>query len=178
MLNHMRNTNTGLSLLLAAFCLLWLAACGSDAPLVQRADQFDGGALSNFGGTFGADPDARATAREIASGRSYDFSLSGFDILPGGAESGGPGGSPFGLGTGTVALDGDNATVELDITSTDPNVTNVHMTGTFSLAQATAAIASPGASFVVNWLISFDTFGTPVSLTAEQTLMGTDFVSQ
>ncbi len=176
MLTRMYIKNT-LLLILAAALLLWLAACGGETTLAQRANQFDGGALSNFGGVDGNSADARAIAREIASGRSYDFTQSGFEITPGGVDSSGPGGSLFGLGSGTLALNGDNVTVNMEITSADPNVTNAHMTGTFSLAQASSAIINPGASFVVNWLLNFDALGSPVSLSADQTLNGTDFTA-
>jgi hypothetical protein len=173
-------TSTGILLgLTAALAVIALAACGgSTINLLQRANSFDGGALSNFGGTDGADPDARAIARDIASGRNYDFTPAGFTISPGSAASNGPNGSPFGVGNGSLAINGDTATATLDIVSTDPNVTNAQMVGTFSLAEASAAISNPGASFVVDWVLSFDALGVPISLSAQQTLNGTDFVTQ
>ncbi|MCH7471581.1 hypothetical protein IIA79_01320, partial [bacterium] len=55
---------------IAAFILFaLLAGCGSSVQLVQMANAFLGGALSNFGGLDGDDPDARNTAREIATRR-------------------------------------------------------------------------------------------------------------
>jgi hypothetical protein len=158
--------------------LLGLAACGTGNTLVaQRANAFLGGTLSGFGGTDGGDPDARAVARDIASSRTYDFTPTGFDIVAGPASSTGAGGSLFTAGDGDIALSGDTATVTLDMLSNDPAVTDAQMVGTFSLAEATTAIASPGASFTVHWTLSFKLNSVDVSLTADQPLTGTDFVT-
>lgn len=175
----MKTITTILLSLAAVATVMAFASCGgTNTNLIQNAGSFDGGALSNFGGVDGANTDARAIARDMASGRNYDFTPVGFTIAAGSAASNGPNGSPFGVGNGSIALAGDTATVTLDITSADPNVTNAQMVGTFSVAEASAAITNPGASFVVDWAMSFDSLGVPVHLSAQQTLNGTDFVSQ
>jgi hypothetical protein len=156
--------------------VLALSACGGSDPLNLQADSFQGGSLSNFGGLDGADTEARDIAREMAVGRNFDFTPGGGFTLSSGPINSTSDGGDFGIGGGTLDLSGDDATVDLDITSENPNVTNAHMVGTFSLAAASAAIANPSSSFDVEWTISFDTFGgIPVELTATQTLTGTDF---
>jgi hypothetical protein len=173
-------TSTAILLSVAAvLAAVMFAACGgSSIDLVQHANSFDGGALSNYGGADGENADARAIAREMASGRNYDFTPSGFTIAAGDASSNGPNGSPFGVGNGSLAVSGDTATVTLDITSTNPDVTNAQMVGSFSLAEASMAIINPGSSFIVDWTMSFDMLTVPVSLSAQQTLNGTDFVTE
>jgi hypothetical protein len=167
-----------LSLMAVAAVIAFTACGGSNIDLVQHANSFDGGSLSNFGGGDGGNADVRAIARDMASGRNYDFTPSGFSITDGPAASNGPNGSPFGVGNGTLAINNDTATVTLDITSTNPDVTNAQMVGTFSVADASMAIINPGATFVVDWVMSFDLLAVPVNLTAQQTLNGTDFVTQ
>lgn len=179
MLLHMKTSTVILLGVAAVLAAIALSACGGGTTnLLQQANSFNGGTLSNFGGTDGDNPDVRAIARDMASGRNYDFTPSGFNIASGPAASNGPNGSPFGVGNGSLAVAGDTATATLDITSTDPNVTNAQMVGTFSVAEAAAAIINPSASFVVDWVMSFDLLAVPVSLSAQQTLNGTDFVTQ
>jgi hypothetical protein len=156
-----------------------LAACGgATATLNQRAGSFEGGALSSFGGADGDDIDARATARDIAGGRDYDFTAAGFTLLNGAATSWQPGaGSNFGDGDGTVTLDGAQATVNLSVISNDPDVTDVALAGSFDVADAQAAIANAGSSFVIEWTLVWQQAGEARSLTAQQTLLGAEWVT-
>ncbi|MCC7479617.1 hypothetical protein IT575_14335 [bacterium] len=164
------------SLALAALIALLCSACGGTDETVQlNADFFSGGSLSNFGGSDGGDSDARETARELATGRSFDFTPSGFTISSGPVSTDGAPGSFFTGGTGTLAVSGDTATVTLNPDSSDPNYTDIEMVGTFSLTAAQSTITNPGASFPVEWQISFTSFGIPLSLSATQQLTGSDF---
>jgi len=153
---------------------LALSACSGGGALDVRAERFASGTLSSFGGANGADPDARDIARDIATGRFYDFTPVGYVIADGAAASTPASGSTLGDGTGTVAVSGDTVTVDMDIASEIP-LGAVHMTGTFSLADATLAVSKPGASFTVAWQITWTTLGTDFALSAEQQLTGTDF---
>jgi hypothetical protein len=182
MLKSMKRMKQLTALILFVSTALLLAACGgTDALVLQRANSFDGGALSNFGGTDGSSTDARDIARNITSGRNYDFTLTGFDLVDGPAQSTPAGGSDYGAGTGSVAVDGTAVTVTMDVASTNPNVTNVQLVGTFDAMDAAATIANPGSTFVVEWQMSFDipngasTYTAHV--TAEQTLNGTDYIA-
>ncbi len=174
-----RGGRGALRLLLAlagAGLLSMLQACGGSEELPQlNADIFTGGSLSNFGGADGGDSDARDTARELATSRSFDFTPSGFTISSGPVSTDGAPGSFFTGGTGTLAVSGDNATVTLSPVSSDPNYTDIEMVGTFSLSAAQSTITNPGASFPVDWDISFTSFGIPLSLSATQELTGSDF---
>lgn len=153
-----------------------MSACGGTDEIPQlNADTFTGGSLSNFGGDDGGDSDARDTARELATSRSFDFTPSGFTLSSGPVSTDGAPGSFFTGGTGSLNVSGDDATVTLNPTSSDANYTDIQMVGTFSLSDAQQAITSPGASFPVIWDISFSAFGLPLSLTAEQQLTGADF---
>lgn len=161
----------------AAALLAVLAACGGTDSGQQQlnANFFTGGSLSNFGGADGSDADARDTARELSTSRSFDFTPSGFIISSGPVSTDGAPGSLFSGGSGTLEVSGDTATVNLNPTSTDANVTDVEMVGTFSLTDAQHAITSPGSSFLVQWTLGFTSFGVPISLTADQNLTGSDF---
>jgi hypothetical protein len=153
-----------------------LASCGSGTSLLDmKAKSFDGAALENFGGSDGAGTAARNIARNMAEGRNYDFTPSGFTFSSGPVTSSAEEGD-FGFGGGSIAVDGDEATVDLDVTSNNPDITNAHMVGTFNTTAAGLAIADPGKTFDVAWTIGFETLGEPVELTAMQTLAGTDFV--
>lgn len=165
----------------AALALLALAfsACsaGGGIDLDQRASSFIGGALSNFSGTDGDEPGARATARDIAIAREFDFTPVGFTIAAGVASTSLAGASArFGDGLGTITVNGGTAIVDLDITTLDPNVTNLNMSGTFSVANAQAAVANAGNSFTITWLFQFSEGITTYSIEADQVLSGTNWV--
>jgi len=153
-----------------------LASCGSGTSLLDmKAKSFEGGSLSNFGGADGGNTADRNIAKEMAEGRNFDFTPTGFTFASGPVSSSSEGGD-FGFGGGSMAVDGDNATVDIDVTSNNPDITNAHMVGSFNTSAAGLAIVDPGKTFDVAWTISFDTLGVPVELTAIQTLAGTDFV--
>jgi len=155
-----------------------LAACGGDTALNQRAGSFEGGALSNFSGADGADSDARSVARDIAGGRDYDLTASGYTLLDGAATSWQSGaGSNFSDGDGTVTVNGAEATVNMTVISSDPSISNVALAGTLNVADAQAAIENPGSSFVVTWTILWELEGEARGLTAEQTLLGTEWAT-
>jgi hypothetical protein len=167
-----------LGLALIAFAALLLAGCGGSDPVVQHAQALLGGSLSNFGGAAGADLDARAVAREMATGRSYDFMPSGFTVAAGAVTSTAPSGSDFGDGAGTLTVNGDDAEVVLNPAGGAGGVTGAKLEGSFSLAAAQAAVDSPGRSFVVTWTVSWTDGTDSFELTAEQSLTGTDFSAQ
>lgn len=163
--------------LAAILGLLWLAACGGgEGPVEQLgASSFLGGSVSNFNGPDGADPFAQDTARAALGGASFDLTPEGFSISSGPVAS--DSGGDFGLGNGTLSVSGDDASVDLDITSTNPDITNVSAVGRFSLAQAEAALLDPGKSFEVDWTLSFDGPGAlPFEISLTQTLSGADFM--
>jgi hypothetical protein len=153
---------------------LALSACSGGGAVDVRAERFASGTLSSFGGANGADPDSRDIARDIATGRFYDFTPTGYVIADGAAASTPASGSSLGDGTGTVAVSGDTVTVDMDVASELP-LEAVHMTGSFSLADATLALSKPGASFSAVWQITWSALGTDFALSAEQQLTGTDF---
>jgi hypothetical protein len=155
--------------------LLLLAACGKSDPLDQFAGTFLGGSLSAFGGDDGSDPQARDTADDMAQQRSFDFTPTGFVIESGTIASQPEAGSAFGVGSGSLDVNGDNATVDLDLVSNDPNVSGARMRGQFSLEDASAALINPQSSFDVQWEIDFSYLGVPISLNATQRLTGQDF---
>lgn len=161
---------------LAALAAGSLVACGgTDLEEQLGADRFLGGSISNFTGPDGADPAAQDTARDVLGGASFDLTPSGFSLSSGPISSDSAG--TFGLGSGTLSVNGDDATMDLAIASTDPNVTNVNAIGTFSLAQAQAAILDPGASFEVDWTLTFLGPGAiPFEIGMTQTLTGADFL--
>ena len=167
---------------LATICLLiaaGLAACsaGGGIDLDQRAGLFVGGALSNFSGTDGDEPLARATARDIAIAREFDFTPLGFTVAAGSASTSIAGASArFGDGLGTIAVNGDTATVELNIVALDPSVANVSLVGTFSVSEAQEAISDAGRSSTVTWVFMFNEGITTYSIEADQVLSGTNWV--
>jgi len=162
---------TGIAAALAS--LLALASCGgSDALPVQKASALTGGALSNFGGTDGADPSVRAVARDIATSRDFDFTPTGYTVASGAAESTGLAGSGYGDGTGTITVMGGGSAVEMSIVSQTSGVQNVTLTGAFDALQAQLAVDNPGSSFIMSWTISFDIEGESFTLTCDQVLSG------
>jgi hypothetical protein len=163
---------TGVTLM--ALGLTWSCGSSDSGPAVE-ADIFTGGSLSNFSGNDGGDSDARAIARDMATSRNFEFTPTGF-LVSGNVNSDGPVGSDFSVGSGLLEVDGDTVNVTLLLTSTNPDITNPQMEGSFSLSEAQNAIISPGASFPVDWTISFDALGSPFSLTATQELTGADFI--
>lgn len=174
----MQRQTTGILTAIAALLgLFWLASCGggTGSQDLLGANSFLGGSLSNFTGPDGADTSAQDTARDVLGGASFDLTPSGFTLSSGPVSS--DSGGTFGLGSGTLDISGDDATMDLDITSTDPNITNVNAVGTFSLAQAQAAILDPGASFDVDWDLTFLGPGAiPFEIGMTQTLTGSDFL--
>jgi len=183
MLERMRINRT-IRLAVLAFSLLALvvleAACGSGGGLVieQRAQAYVGGALSNFGGIDGGSSTARSVARDIAIAREFDFIQPGFMVSAGTITATTAAASQsFGDGTGQLQVLGDQATAELNISSRDPQISDATITGSFSLSQAQAALNDAGRSFTVNWEFEFSANGLPVSLSAEQTLSGTNWVT-
>jgi len=154
-----------------------LASCGTGNDLMQRADKFAGSALSGFGGTDGLDATAQALAKEIIEQLEYDFTPSGFVIQNSQASAGGDAAGDYPSATGTVTVSQGQATVVLDVTSTNPDVTDVQLTGTFSVADAQQALDTPGLSFDVAWTLEWTSGGEQHSLTATQTLTGTGWVA-
>jgi hypothetical protein len=170
-----------LKTLLAASLLLALAACstggGGGGGLNLRADRFLGGALSGFGGADGSNTTARQYARELTSGRTYDFTpAGGFTISTGAVQSIGQTGSGFGIASGSLNVNGDVVTVILNPTSTNPAITDMEMTGVFSFSEAQQSIIDPGASFTVDWDMAMSVSGVPLSLSAQQVLSGQNFM--
>lgn len=157
-----------------------LAACGSGGGIQfeQRAQVFLGGALSNFGGVDGGDPGARSVARDIAIAREYDLIQPGYTVGAGPITAATAAASQsFGPASGQLTVAGDLATAAFSVDSFDADVSEVTMTGTFSLSQAQAAVSDAGRSFIVSWEFEFDSSGMPVSISAEQTLSGTNWVT-
>jgi len=183
MLDLMRNNRifrpAALALVLLALSCLE-AACGSGGGIIleQRAQSFVGGALSNFGGIDGAETNARSAARDIAIAREFDLIQPGFLVGAGTITAITAAASQsFGEGTGQLQVIGDQASAQLNVVSRDPQVSNVLMTGTFNLNQAQAAVSDAGRSFTINWEFEFSRNGLPISISAEQTLSGTNWVT-
>ena len=139
------------------------------------ANFFVGSASVNVSGPDADNPTAVAIADDMVQGRRFDLTPSGFTIGSGDVSSEAPAGSDFGVADGTLDVSGDQATVDLDVFSTNPDVTDARMVGTFSLSEASQALTNPGDSFLVNWDISFDYLGFPVQLDVQQELTGSDF---
>jgi hypothetical protein len=183
MLNLMRNYGiirvVALALVLLALgCLAAACASGGGISINQRAQSFVGGALSNFGGIDGASTTARSIARDIAIAREFDFIQPGFSISPGTITATTAAASQsFGEGTGLLQVAGDQATAELTVSSRDAQVSDATLTGSFSLSQAQAAVSDAGRSFTVIWEFEFSNGGLPVSISAEQTLSGTNWAT-
>ena len=176
MLHHMRKAS--LLTLVTLTVMLLLGSCGGGEAVVQRASAFIGGALSSFGGTDSPDADARNTAMEIAISRIYDFTQGGFTLLSGTATTTATNLGEFGGGNGFVDLAGQGqlATIVLNISADDPRYSSVELAGVFSPSEAQTAIDLPGASFFVEWTISWEDDGVPYTLTAAQSLTGTDWL--
>lgn len=171
----MRKMKLALLLVLPA-CMLWLAACGGvTVPIDQHAQRLLGGSLSAFAGADGDNPDARAVAREMATGRLYDFTPADFDVVEGAVSTLGPLGSDFGDGTAELAINGDIAQVTFQPDVMSGDVTTPQMAGSFSVAAAQAAIDNPGTSFPITWEFSWTGPTGSYEVTAEQQLTGTDF---
>jgi hypothetical protein len=156
-----------------------LAACGSGGGVViqQRAQTFVGGALSNFGGIDADVSAARSVARDVAIAREFDFIQPGFTVGAGAISAATAAASQsFGSATGQLTVVGDTATAELTVESREVDVSDVTMTGTFSLSQAQAAVADSGRSFTVTWEFEFTAGVIPVDIIAEQTLSGSGWV--
>jgi hypothetical protein len=165
-------------ILTAALAALALSACnseGDDFDLDLKADSFLGGTPSNVSGPDADNADATDEASAMLTGRKFDFTPNGFTLASGNVNSEPVENSDYGIAGGTMSLDGDEATVGLDVFSNNPDVTNAEMTGTFSVAEASSAILTPGESFTVNWDIAFDYLGFPIQLNMDQELQGTDF---
>jgi len=165
---------------LTLFAALVLSACQSGGGGLQNsiAQQFLGSAPVSVSGP-DADNEAAVNASEdMVTGRRFDLTPSGFTIASGNVNSTAAAGSDFGVAGGTLDVSGDTATVGLDVFSTNPDITNAHMDGTFSLSDATQAMTHPGESFMVDWHITFDYVGIPISLDVQQQLTGSDFVNQ
>ena len=168
------------SLIAAIILALAIAATsciGSGVELGDNvvAERFLGSSPVSVSGPDSDDGTMVSIADDMVSGRRFDLTPSGFTIASGDITSEAPPGSDFGVSDGTLDVSGDQATVDFRMFSTNPDVTDARMTGTFSLSEATQALTSPGDSFLVNWDISFDYLGFPVQLQAEQELTGTDF---
>jgi hypothetical protein len=134
--------------------------------------------LSNFGGIDGASTDARSVARDIAIAREFDFIQPGFTVGGGTITSITASANPqYGDATGQLTVVGDMATATLNVVSFSPGAANIEMVGTFSVSKAQAAVSDAGKSFTIVWTWDFDAGGTPVNITAEQTLSGTGWVA-
>jgi len=174
MLSNM--SRLSINVVLGLALVLVLAACSSDTgtTVIQRATAFAGGALANFGGDHSQDSDARAVARDLGIGREYGFVNNGFAIAAGNVTSAFAAADPvFGNGTGTQTVVGDIVTVTLAVDSNDTLITNITMTGIFSLSAAQAAVSDAGRTFVINWTFDYVDDGAAMNISAEQTAYGT-----
>jgi hypothetical protein len=158
--------------------LFLLTGCGGSDPLDLFAESFTGGQLSGFSGAGSSDPNGRATAEELTEERSFDLTPGGFEIESGTISSEPPAGSQFGVGSGSLNVDGNTGTLELGIVSADPNVTDAQLSGTFDLDEASAALINPQSTFDMRWDISFSYLGIPLNLQATQEMSGADFRQQ
>lgn len=178
MLHNMRKAKL-LTIAATTVLLLLLGSCGGGSdPIIERAGAFIGGALSSFGGADSPDAGARNTAMEIAISRIYDLTPGGFTLLTGPATTVATGIGNFGGGNGNVDLAGlgQQATITLNISADDPRYSSVEMDGVFNPSEAQTAIDLPGASFIVEWTITWEDDGLPYILTAVQSLAGTDWL--
>jgi hypothetical protein len=167
-----------IAILFTVLAIAVLSSCtGSDLGSIGNvaADRFVGSAPVNVSGPDADNGTVVSIADDMVTGRRFDLTPSGFAIASGDVSSTAPAGSDFGVAGGTLDVSGDNATVDLDVFSTNPDVTNAHMAGTFSLSEATQALTNPGDSFIMDWAIDFDYLGFPVQLDVQQELTGSDF---
>jgi hypothetical protein len=164
---------------LSIIAMLILASCSAGGGPVgpnQRAGAFFGGAIFNFAGPDSLDIDARAVAREVSNSRDYDFTPGGgFTLASGSAtsDSGDPL-SDFAAADGSISISGSTATIELNVSSFNPQISNVQLVGTFSLIEAQQAIDDPGSDFTVFWDLAYESDGLDVAISYDQTLTGTD----
>jgi hypothetical protein len=167
------------SLILIAIALVAAGCTGADElPFGDvAAERFLGSAPLDISGPDADDPAITGIASDMVSERRFDLTPSGFTISSGNVNSTAAAGSDFGVGGGTLDVSGDQAAVDLDVFSTNPDVSNANMVGTFSLSEASQALVTPGESFLVDWEINFDYIGFPVQLNVAQELTGTDFQS-
>ena len=172
---------TALAAVLAALALaVFASACagGGWVPDDKFAWRTEGGALTDYGGADGDDAEARNLMRLLLVGRQWDITpVTSNTVETGAAESYRAGADASFLdATGAQTQLGDAMSVEIDITSTDADITGAHLSAVYSKNAAEAAIADPGESFDVTWTFSFEDNGTPYELTAQQTLIGINFI--
>lgn len=165
-------------LLLAAG--LALSACSGAGGLTDDkfAWRVEGGALTEYGGADGGDADARNTMRLVLVGRQFDITpVDSHTVETGAAESYRAGAdTDYADATGTQTQFGDEMTMAFTVTSTDVNITGMQLTGVFSKTAAEGAIADPSDSFVVTWTLSFEDGGEARELTAQQSLIGVNYI--
>ena len=166
----------GLLVLLALAALLVAAGCGGTTDTVNtKAGKFSGSAIADFGGPDGDDVDARQVARQLMVNRFYDFTETGYVLAAGGASSTASGNVSFGSGTGTVAINGSTATVDLFIQTLDPAYTGAELNGSYSVSAAQSAIDNAGNTFTVSWIMFYTTGGQDYEIHFSQVLTGSDF---
>jgi hypothetical protein len=160
--------------------LLMAGGCISGGGKLENviAQRFLGSAPVSVSGPDAGNAGAADEAADMLTGRRFDLTPTGFTISSGPVDSEGAAFSDYGIGSGTLDVEGDTATVDLDVFSTNPDVTNARLVGTFSLSEAAQAMTSPGDSFLVDWDVSFDYLGFPVQLSIAQQLTGSDFIDQ
>jgi hypothetical protein len=166
-----------LFLIMLALLGLLLTACDTEGDDLAdlRADTFTGGTPTNVSGPDADNDAARAEAEAMLAGRNFELTPGGFSLSSGPVNSEPVDGSDYGVAGGDLSLDGDDATVELDVFSNNPDVTDANLRGSFSVDEAGSAIVNPGRTFTMNWEVDFDYLGIPVSFNMDQELTGTDF---
>lgn len=163
-----------LSVLLAT--LLLLTSCGHSS-YAKKATVFTGGALAGFGGANGGEAATRQLARDVMDLRTFDLISNSFTLSNGAVTSQALGGGSFGAGQGTQILGVERAAVLLSITSSDPDVSDVVLSGDYDINQGQQAIDVPGASFSAGWRLSFTQNGVAKVITFVQELTGAQFVT-
>ena len=167
-----------IALTLTAFAVMLGASCTGPLPVPTDdvvAGRFVGSSPVSVSGPDSDDPEILSITDDMVSGRRFDLTPSGFTIASGDVTSEAPAGSDFGIADGELDVAGDTATLDLSLFSSNPDVDNPTMTGTFSLSEASQALTTPGDSFLVDWDVRFDYLGFPVQLDVQQELTGTDF---
>lgn len=162
---------------ITAASLLLLASCGGSTggDINAKANLFSGSAVSSFSGPDGDDSDARQDARALMVNRTFDFMETGFTIQSGLASTSAPGNVNFGMGSGSVSINGTTGTISLGVAPASPLYSNVDLVGTFNPQAAQSAVDNAGNTFTVQWEMSYSFDGRAYEIHFEQVMTGTDF---
>jgi hypothetical protein len=166
-------------LALAATALLFSACAGGGALDGDKyAWRMEGGALTEYGGSDGGNAAARNLMRLLLVGRQFDFTpVDNRTVAPGDSHTyRGSADGDFGDAAGTQNQIGDAMTALFTVPTTNPELADVELSAAFSKAEAEDTYADAGQSFTVTWTLSYTEGGEARELTAQQSLIGVNYM--